>query len=82
MHFTENNDFTRVIRSSVSFSSEVTEGETRCITLNIFDDTRVENDEYFMVRIKNGARTQIEGSNNIRINILDNDGKQNKRYAS
>ena len=54
-------------------------GETRCITLNIIDDTRVENDEYFVFTIKNRARTQIEGSSNIRINILDNDGKPKQK---
>ena len=51
-------------------------GETRCITLNIYNDTRVENEEYFILRIRNGYdyNTRIEGSMSARINILDDDG--------
>ena len=49
-------------------------GETRCITLNIYNDTRVENEEYFTLIITNRYNTRIEGSSSARINILDNDG--------
>ena len=51
-------------------------GETRCVTVNIIDDTSVENDEYFTFTIQNQDRTRIEGSASVRINIYDNDGKQ------
>ena len=75
LHLTEPNDFSNV-NSLITFSAGVTVGETRCVTVNILDDTRVEDDEYFMFTIQNQARTRIEGSTSIRINILDNDGKQ------
>ena len=59
-------------------------GETRCVNINIVDDSRVENDEYFTLRIGNGYdyttnryNTRIEGSTSVRINILDNDGNIN-----
>ena len=53
-------------------------GETRCVTVNIVDDTSVENDEYFTFTIQNQDRTRTEGSASVRINIYDNDGKQNQ----
>ena len=51
-------------------------GETRCITLNIYNDNRVENEEYFTLRIRTGYNynTRIEGSTSARINIHDDDG--------
>lgn len=69
-----NNDFSYV-SSTISLSSGVTVGETHCVTINVIDDTRVENNEYFTLRIQNRYNTRTEGSTSLRINIRDNDGK-------
>ena len=48
----------------------------RCITVGIYDDTRVENDEFFTLSPRNGNNIRFTGGS-ARINILDNDGKNN-----
>ena len=59
----------------LTYGSGVTVGEIRCITVRIFEDSRVENTEYFTFSIRRNYRTQIVGSSSFRINIMDNDGK-------
>ena len=46
----------------------------RCINLNIFDDTRVENVESFTFSLQSGSRTTIAASNAV-VNIQDNDSE-------
>lgn len=69
-----NLDFPPILSNILSFSSGDNVGTIRCFTVRIYDDTRVENDEFFTVSLTNGVRTQATGSS-TRINILDNDGK-------
>ena len=47
----------------------------RCITVSIYDDSRVENDEYFTLSIRDGGRTQITEERSVRITIRENDSK-------
>ena len=51
-------------------------GDLKCVSISIYDDTRVENDiEYFYLTISSGPRAIInQDQRRIRINIHDNDG--------
>ncbi len=47
----------------------------RCVTVSIYDDTRVENDEYFTVSFQSGSRVTVDpNANSVRITIIDDDG--------
>jgi hypothetical protein len=59
------------ISSNLLFPSGDGVGTIRCFTVRIYDDTRVENDEYFTVSLSNTFRTPGTAT----INILDNDGE-------
>ena len=51
-------------------------GDLRCVSISIYDDTRVESDvEYFYFSVSSGPRAIVSQSERrIRINIRDNDG--------
>ena len=72
---TGNWDFPRQY-SGLAFRSGDGVGTVRCFTVNIYDDTRVENDEFFTLSPRNGGNVLLTGGS-ARINILDNDGKNN-----
>ncbi len=50
-------------------------GDVRCATVSIYDDTRVENDEYFTVSFGSASRVTVDpNANSVRVTIIDNDG--------
>ena len=62
-------------RSRLYFYSGYGVGDLRCVSLTIYDDTRVENDEYFYFTLSSGLRASvIQSQRRMRINILENDG--------
>lgn len=71
---TANLDFPNIFLNTLSFSSGDGVGTVRCFTVGIYDDTRVENNEFFTVSLTSGGRTQVTGGS-TRINVLDNDGE-------
>ena len=66
-----------MLHSTIYFYSGDTVGDVRCTTVRIFDDTKVEGDEFFNFEIFGGRRTQVIGSITT-INILENDGNVNE----
>lgn len=65
----------QIVRSrTLYFSSGDTVGDVRCATVDIYDDTKVENDEFFNFYVYNGGSTQVTRGNNWIITILENDG--------
>lgn len=60
----------------IYFYSGASVGDVRCATVSIYDDTKVENDEFFYFRIHGGSLTRVTESI-TRINILENDGSSN-----
>ena len=51
-------------------------GDESCTSVTIFDDTRVEDDEDFLIVFGNYARVTVSSeANSARIVILDNDGE-------
>ena len=63
--------------SSPRFSSGDGVGTVRCFRVRIYEDTRVENDEYFTVSLYSRSRTcVIQGIHTATIVILDNDGEK------
>ena len=55
------------------FQSDDRKGTIRCVTIGIVDDTRVENNEFFIFELASGSRTQFNETI-TRIYILENDG--------
>ena len=49
-------------------------GTMRCVSVRIINDTKVEDDEYFIFYLYGGSRSQI-AERRIRITILEDDGK-------
>ena len=66
----------QVINGYIYFSSGASVGDVRCATVSIYDDTKVEDDEFFYFRIYGGSLTRVAESI-TRINILENDGSSN-----
>ena len=58
----------------IYFNSGFGIGDERCVSLIIYDDTRIENDEYFYFNVSSGSRTRvIPDQRSMTINILEND---------
>lgn len=60
----------------IYFPSGARVGDVRCATVSIYDDTKVEDDEFFYFQIYGGRLTRVAESI-TRINILENDGSSN-----
>ena len=58
----------------LKFQNGDTIGVVRCITVNIVDDTKVENDEHFNFILSGGQGTEFNETS-IPVYILDDDGK-------
>jgi hypothetical protein len=67
-------EFEVVNNARLYFQNGDTVGVVRCITVNILDDNKVENDEHFNFTLSNGRRTQFD-ERSIQIFILEDDGK-------
>lgn len=66
------------IDTYVSFSSGLGVGDEVCVSVSIFDDTRVEDDEYFTMFFANRDGVAVStNANSVRITISDDDGNQN-----
>ena len=64
------------ISSFVPFSSGLSVGDESCTSVTIFEDTRVEDDEVFLIVFGNRAHVTVSSeANSARIVILDNDGE-------
>jgi hypothetical protein len=70
-------DFSFVPSNTLSFSSGDGVDTMRCFTVRIYDDTWVENDEYFIISLSNRYRTRVAPGTTT-INILDNDGERHQ----
>ena len=67
-------DFSAISSNTLTFLSGDGVGTVRCFTVEIYNDTSIENDEFFTLSLRNGRDAVATGSS-ARINILDNDGK-------
>ena len=64
----------QVVSSSILwFQSRDSVGDVRCVTVDIDDDTKDENDEFFNFSIASRSRTQVTERIN-RITIIENIG--------
>ena len=74
LYYVGNSDYRSISSHSLSFSSGVTAGNMSCITVYISNDNKIENDEYFTLRLYGGRNVQVI-EDSVMIVILDDDGK-------
>ena len=76
IYYTGGQDFSQYSSRRLYFYSGYGIGNLRCVSISIYDDTRVENDvEYFYFTVSSGSRAIVSQSERRRrINIRDNDG--------
>ena len=73
LFFSANEEFQVLEHTPLYFQNGDREGTVRCVTIGIVDDTRIENNEFFMFELANGRRTQFNETR-TRIYILEDDG--------
>ena len=67
-----NADFSAIGSNTLAFPSGTSAGDIRCISVNIIDDTSVENDELFTLSLQSAQDATVVGGS-ILITIQDTD---------
>ena len=67
-----NADFSAIGSNTLAFPSGTSAGDIRCISVNIIDDTSVENDELFTLSLQSAQDATVVGGS-IQITIQDTD---------